>query len=405
MRLTTDSAIQTALGRLPKEEVVELTRRLIRIPSVNPPGGEGPVAEHLALLLEREGITCELQEVEPGRPNLIASIGTGKSPHLAFNGHIDVVGAGERANWSVDPFAGELRDNRIIGRGACDMKGGIAALTCAFLAIHRAKIPLAGTLSYTAVMGEETGSVGAGHLLQSGFTADAAIVGECSTAEQIGIGYRGALWFEVTTHGRTSHGSRPHLGINAILQMTDLVIPTLRNVVNEMPHVEHTEFLIKKPTLNVGMISGGFKVNVVPDACSATFDLRIVPGQSSGEVLKAVQQALRGLAEHHSDFRWDLKVIKQIEPFITDPNSRLVQSLTAACQRTNGALPKCVGKTGYSDANAFAGRLGISAVAFGPGAIGSGHSPDEWVDIDDLYKVAQIYVATAIDYCGLGASD
>lgn len=396
-----EAAIQAAWTRLPKEEVVELTRRLIRIPSVNPPGGEGAVAEHLAALLEREGIQCELQEVEPGRPNLIASIGSGKSPHLAFNGHTDVVGAGERSNWSVDPFAGELRGNRIIGRGACDMKGGIAALTCAFLAIHRAKIPLAGTLSYTAVMGEETGSIGAGHLLQSGFTADAAIVGECSTAEQIGIGYRGALWFEVRTHGRTSHGSRPHQGINAILLLTDLAIPALRKVVDEMPHVEHSQFIIRKPTLNVGMIAGGFKVNVVPDVCSATFDLRTVPGQSTAQVREAIQQALRGLTERHPDFKWDLNVIKQIEPFITDPDSRLVQALIGACRRTNGSPPECVGKTGYSDANAFAGRLGIPAVAFGPGAIGSGHCPDEWVDIDDLYKVAQIYVVAAIDYCGV----
>jgi succinyl-diaminopimelate desuccinylase len=398
-----ESAIQAALDQLSGEEVVKLTQELIRIPSVNPPGGEEAVARHLAKVLEAEGISSELQWVEPGRPNLIARLGSGEGPHLVFNGHMDVVGAGERSNWTVEPFAGEIRDGRIIGRGSCDMKGGVAALACAFIAIHRAGIDLDGTLSFTAVMGEETGSVGTEFMLAAGFTADASIVGECSTVRQIGIGYRGALWLEIEVRGRTSHGSRPHLGRNAVLGMTDHIIPAVRELVACLDYEEQPLFLIPRPTLNVGSIEGGFKVNVVPDSCKATFDIRLLPGQSIGDLRTAIEGQMRRIENENDGLKVNINVLKEVEPFLTHADSDLVSHLSAACEQVSGESPELIGKTGYSDANSFAHRLGIPSVAFGPGTIGPGHSPDEWVEIEDLKLVARAYVSAALRFCGVAS--
>jgi len=253
------------------------------------------------------------------------------------------------------------------------------------------------------VMGEETGSEGTEFLLQRGFRADAAIVGECTTALQIGFGYRGAAWFEITARGRTSHGSRPHLGNNAILQMTDHIIPAIRGIVASLPHKEHPDFLIQHPTLNVGTISGGFKVNVVPDACTASFDVRLVPGQSPDGFVEIVRVALAGLTRQVPGLLCDLTVLKLVEPFLTDRSSALVRHLAAAIVDVTGTAPQYVGKTGYSDANVFAHRLSIPAVAYGPGTIGSGHSPDEWVDIEDLFRVTQTYVAVALRFLREGS--
>ncbi len=399
--MNVDQATATALDALDPERVVTLTQELIRIPSVNPPGNEKPVAEHLAKVLEAEGIPSTFEWVEPDRPNLIARIGSGQSPHLAFNGHMDVVDIGERSNWTVDPFGAEIRDGRIIGRGACDMKGGVAALACAFMAIKRANIDLKGTLSFTAVMGEETGSVGAEHMLANGFKADAAIVGECSTVNRVGAGYRGALWLEIEVKGRTSHGSRPHMGRNAVLGMTDHVIPAVRDVIESLPKTEPPYFLTKVSTLNVATIQGGFKINVVPDSCKASFDIRLVPGQGGSDVLESIRARLREIEASNDGLTIEVTVIKQVDPFFTAPESELVTDIVKACELVTGETPEIIGKTGYSDANAFANRLGIPAVAFGPGTIGPGHTPDEWVEIEDLKRVAQAYVVAAVKYCGV----
>jgi acetylornithine deacetylase/succinyl-diaminopimelate desuccinylase family protein len=373
-------------------DIVELAQDLIRIPSVNPPGGEEPVARRLQAFLQLRGVESELQMVSEGRPNLIAEVGSGRSPSIALNGHMDVVGPGKLEAWSVSPFAAAIEGRKLVARGAYDMKGGLAAMAAAVAALHQGGA-LDGTVLLTAVVGEEEGNEGTRFLIDHGFRADAVIVGEPAGRSKIGIGYRGLVWLELETHGVGSHGSRPHLGMNAITRMTEVVLPAAVRAVSDLPFSRNNEFLLPYPTVNVGQIRGGSKVNVVPDSCTASIDIRLVPGQRVDEVIDALTTAIPGA----SDGSTTVRVLHRMEPHVADKNSSLVKAVAEAIESVTAAPPEYIGKTGSSDANVIAAALGIPAIAYGPGG-GNGHSPNEWVDVDDLPIVAEVYVEAAIRY-------
>jgi succinyl-diaminopimelate desuccinylase len=372
---------------------ISLLKDLIRIPSVNPPGNERSVAERLADELRAAGVEVELRDVLPGRPNLVARLGSGRSPHLWLNGHLDTVGIGEPEDWTHDPFAAEEVDGRIYGRGATDDKGGIAALVGGLLAVRRRDQPLAGTVSLTAVMGEEAGNIGTRALIASGFRADLAIVGEYSGARRIAAGYRGCLWLTVTTRGRAAHGSRPHEGVNAVDSMTETVLPALRRL--EFEYEEALEFLVTSPTVSVNTIRGGRAVNVIPDSCSAEIDVRLVPGQRTGDALAAVRRALDAC----DGVPYSVEVLQSAEPFWTDTNTELVRSVRASIRDVLGVEADVFGKSGTADANIIASVLGIPVIAYGPGN-GSGHGPDEYVEVADVVEASRVVEAAIVRICG-----
>lgn len=388
---------QKVLDQITEAEVVALLQEITRINTVNPPGNEAALAQVLKAKLDQEGIPAELQYVTENRANLIATLaGTGTGPTLLYNAHMDTVPVGDRANWKVDPFAGEIIDGKIYGRGVADDKQGVAAMIMAAIALKRAKVPLKGTLLVTPVMGEETGNIGTLHLLENGLQADMAVVGEWSSHRKIALGYRGSLWFKLKTYGKTAHGSRPSFGINAIDHMTELVLPHLKSLTFDY---EPTEiFLINYPTLSVNVISGGVKTNVVPDYCEVEVDMRLVPGQKPAEVEAQIRAALKNLEKLHPDLHVEMEVFEQSFPFQTPVDSELVQVLTQAVTDVTGEAPEYMGKTGCSDANPLS-AAGIPVVAFGPGNP-SGHEPNEWVEIADLVKVTEILALHALRICG-----
>jgi acetylornithine deacetylase/succinyl-diaminopimelate desuccinylase family protein len=388
---------RAATDAVREEEVVALLRDLVRAPSVNPPGNEAAAAAVVAERLEAAGIRAALDEVEPGRPNVLAEIGEGEGPTLLWNAHLDTVPPGRRAAWTADPFGGEIRDGRLFGRGASDDKGGVAVMAAAAIALARAG-GVRGRLRLAFVVGEETGHLGTRAALGRGLRADLAVVGEWSGAGRIGIGYRGALWLAFETRGRAAHGSRPHRGLNAIDVMTEQVLPRLK--ATPMRFDRHPVFMIQEPTWSVGTIEGGISTNVVADHCRATTDLRLVPGQDPGAVLDLLRERLAGIRYPNGDpAPVDVTVLSAVGPFITPVDHPVVTGLAGGIRDALGVEPEYFGKTGVSDANVLAHEGKIPSVAYGPGNA-SGHEPDEYVEIAELMRCTRVLVVSALRTCG-----
>lgn len=386
---------QAAVQAVDESEVVALLRALVRTPSVN--GDEEAAAQVVAEYLERAGIAPRLDYLEPGRPNVLADFGRGEGTTLLWNAHLDTVAIGNREAWSADPFGAELRDGRIIGRGASDDKGGVAVMAAAAAAIARTG-PVCGRLRLAFVVGEETGHVGTRAAVARGLTADLAIVGEWSGSARVGIGYRGALWLAIETRGRSAHGSRPARGLNAVDLMTEQVLPRLKSL--PMTFARNPIFMIQEPTWSVGTIAGGVGTNVVADYCRATVDLRLVPGQDPQAVLTQIRERVEGLRYPNGEpGKVDITVLSAVGPFVTPVEHPVVATLSASIRDLLGVEPGYFGKTGVSDANVLAHEAAIPSVAYGPGNA-SGHEPDEYVEVMELVKCTRVLAVAALRSCG-----
>jgi len=270
---------------------VELTKRIVRIDTINPKSPERPCADLLGKLLEDAGYAVRLHEFAPGRASLVARReGSGKP--LAFVGHLDTVPLGA-APWTRDPFAGETHEGRLYGRGSSDMKSGVAAIVAAALDLSRTPLRKAG-LTLVLVAGEETGCEGAAHLARVPGAlgeAQAMVVGEPTENRPV-VGHKGALWLRVRFRGVTAHGSMPEKGKNAIYAAASalLALAGLRFEVAPDP-------LLGGPTLNVGTFSGGMNVNSVPDEAVFTVDMRTIPSQRHAEIRARLQKMLGPEAE------------------------------------------------------------------------------------------------------------
>ncbi|RPJ02505.1 MAG: M20 family peptidase, partial [Deltaproteobacteria bacterium] len=264
-----------------KEEILELTRKLVRSPSVNPPGDTRHCAEIILDKFKKERIEAEIVEGKKGASNVVARLtGKGRGKVLLLNGHIDVVPPGE--DWTVDPFRAEVRENRIYGRGTSDMKSGIASMMAAMIGLKRSGAPFQGEIIFMAICDEETGSEhGTVHLLKKGIgkSADFALVAE-PTDLRVELGNRGLRWVDITVKGKASHAGRPHLGINAISSGARLV-----EAIHSLKFKNRNEaFDIPEPSLSVTMIHGGTKENIIPDRCDLVLDRRMIPGETTETV-------------------------------------------------------------------------------------------------------------------------
>jgi succinyl-diaminopimelate desuccinylase len=376
-------------------EVAELASSLIRIPTVPSlyPQGEAEAVACLGEVLDREQIPYDVEEVLPGRPSLVLEVGDRSGPTLWFNGHLDTVPIGNRLHWRHEPFGGDEVGGFLYGRGASDCKGGVAAMIHAAIALKRARTRIAGRLIFSAVMGEEEGQTGMRHLLDRGMKADAFVSTQWSTVGRVAISYRGACWLEVTITGRSAHGSRPVEGVNAVDEMVSLVLPQLKAVRLPM----QADDPAAGPFVNLAAVNGGDVANVVPDTCRALLDYRITPGQRTETLLQEIDKTVDRLRLQHPSLIVATRVILRVEPTETDPGSRLVRVLGDAIQLVTGNPPVLFGKTGTGDANLVHERLGIPAIAYGPGN-DSGHRPDEYVAVQDLVSVAEAYTLLALKF-------
>lgn len=410
------------------DEAVGFLQRMIRVPTINPPGSAYPecatlIGEHLKKLgytVEYINLTTsEVAELAPygeGEPrtNVIGRLsGAQRSPVLHFNGHMDVVPTG--AGWSTDPFGGELRDARIYGRGASDMKGGIAAQIYAVEAIRRAGLHLLGSVEQSGTVDEEsTGNrnAGMGLLVEHGYIApertDYVVITEPLNVENICLGHRGALWGEIRTFGRQAHGSTPERGSNALEHMAGFIseatrqlAPKLRQRHNHQPVVPSSA---SAASLTFTMIQGGTNVNSVPDLCTVAFDRRLV----TNEHLDDARQELREILEHQVrttlGFRYEYRERYAAEPTWVNAETPLVRAFTTAISEVLGRPPGYVCSPGTDDQRFVVQKAGIEqCIVYGPGEIIQAHVADESLAVADLLASIQVMALATAALLGVEA--
>ncbi|MEM4649421.1 MAG: M20 family metallopeptidase, partial [Candidatus Bathyarchaeia archaeon] len=269
-----------------KEDILTFAKKLIEIPSVNPPGKEYPVAKFIYKILSKAGFEVKMQEVLPGRPNILASLKGKDGKTFVINGHMDVVPAGE--GWRSDPFKGIIINDKIIGRGAADMKGGLASILTALIAIKKANIKINGEIIVHAVIDEEVESCGTKSIIKEGIKADYAVIGE-PTNLSICIAQKGRLVIKMTANGKAAHASIPDNGVNAILD-TIKVLNKMISYGNKLSRRQHP--LLGSPTQTITMINGGVKSNIIPEKCEVIIDRRLIPGETIENIKTKLKDAI-----------------------------------------------------------------------------------------------------------------
>jgi succinyl-diaminopimelate desuccinylase len=394
-----EGSANAAAAAVDAEEVLAFARALIEAPSENPGGTEDVAAAVASEILAGLGAEPETIRSDEGRPSVVASIGSHARPSLAWNGHLDVVPAGDRSTWSHDPYAGVVQDGRLIGRGAADMKGPIAAAIGAATAIRRAGIDLAGTLTFHLAADEEhMGLHGTRVLRDLGLlTQDACIVGEPSDL-QIGLAERGGAWITATARGTAAHGSQPHLGVNAITSMAYLLL----RLAEALPDLEHP--LVGRPSVNAALITGGSAPNVVPDRCELDIDRRIIPGETDRTaVLAPFDRLAAAIASEHPEVDLEFELREWTDAAEAAPDSPIADAARVAVAAERGARPADIGFTGITDARFYINDAKIPTVILGPGSLSVAHTANEWVAVDDLVAAARAYARLFVGFLGTGA--
>jgi succinyl-diaminopimelate desuccinylase len=380
------------LNRIEETEVVSLCRDLVRFKSVNPPGDELEIAEYVAGVLREVGLTVEMVPHTPTRASVLARLkGSGEMPALFYTGHLDVVPVGAE-KWLHDPFEGDVVEGELWGRGASDMKGGNAAMIAATKVLATANFPLKGDLILAFTAGEEGEQLGAAEIAARPDLApvQAVVVAEPSYND-VYVAEKGAFWLQITTHGKTAHGSMPHLGQNAIMMMVAL-LSELDSLA--VPCEGHP--LLGGFTRSVNTIAGGVKTNVVPDQCTVTIDQRTVPGQDHGAILRQVEELIADLGQRLSDFRASVEVINDRIPVATSPGEPVVQRFCDVVAEVTGARPVPKGVNYYTDAVAFAPALNAPMIICGPGEAKLAHQPNEYVEVPKMVEAAKIFTLAAV---------
>jgi succinyl-diaminopimelate desuccinylase len=402
-----------------RDELVDLTQSLIRFPTVNPPGeAYRPCAEFIGRRLSARGFAVDYVHAAgtPGdserypRINVIARReGAAPGPCVHFNSHIDVVQVG--GGWSLDPFAALVKDGKVYGRGACDMKGGLAASIIAVEALIDSGAKLPGALEISGTVDEESGGFGGVHYLaERGWFStprvDHVIIPEPLNVDRVCIGHRGVWWAEIETRGRMAHGSMPFLGDCAVRHMNAFIdrlerdlYPRLAARRTDMPVVPSGA---RHSTLNINSIHGGqgeasgYPAPCVPDSCRMVIDRRLLIEEDMASVKGEVRAILEQLATDRDGFTYGMRDIFEVLPTMADRNGPVARSTAAAVRRVLGRDAEFVCSPGTYDQKHI-DRIGKlrDCIAYGPGILDLAHKPDEYVLIDDMVNSAKVMAMAA----------
>jgi succinyl-diaminopimelate desuccinylase len=388
---------EKGLARLVKEdEVVKIGQDLVRTQSVNPPGNELAAAEYVVRVLKKSGVEAELVRHSDTRASALARLkGQGKMPALFYNGHLDTVPVGAE-KWIREPFGGEVAEGKIWGRGAADMKSGLAAMMTAMKVLAEARIPLKGDLILAATAGEEIDSLGATAVAKmlSQEPIQALFIAE-PTYNEIYIAEKGVFWVQIDAFGKTAHGSMPEKGRNAVMMMVK-IIDELEKV--NIPYKPHP--ILGGFSRSINTISGGIKTNVVPDHCVATIDMRTVPGQEHSAILHRIESLLKDLSQRLPDFKATVKVINDHVSVETSPSDPIVQKFSAVVNEMTGQKGVFKGANYFSDAVGFLPVFKLPLILLGPGEPGQAHQPNEHVEVAKLIEAAKIFTVAAARLLG-----
>jgi succinyl-diaminopimelate desuccinylase len=377
------------------DEAVRLLGDLVQSDSTNPPGTEERAAHHVAEYLTRHDVAVQWQEVAPGRLNLLASLSGEPSLHrpvLLFCGHLDTVPIGNQ-QWSHDPFGAQITDGVLFGRGASDMKSGVAAMAVMMARLHQTQGSESLPIQLLLTVGEEVDSIGAQRFLeQHGVSGLGGIVIGEPTNGQIAIGHKGAYWLEMQCYGRTAHGSMPQLGINAIDQLIEAA-NLLHQVRANLP--PSPDVILGAPTVAITQIGGGIQTNVIPDQAFLRADMRFGTSQQQNWVLETWQRALEQYRQQHGEFRYQWHPLLNRSPLFTEPSHPLIQK---AQELRNVDAKTWRTVSYYTDGSVLAAPTNIPTLIYGPGDDRLAHQPDESVPLTSFLECIDFYHDLAASY-------
>ena len=375
-------------------ETTELLRQLVAINSINPDlvvggAGEAEIARFVAHWLERAGLEVEIDEAEPGRPSVVGIVrGSGGGHSLLLNAHMDTVGVAGMEH-PHEPF---IAGNRLYGRGAYDMKSGLAAIMMA--AAQARKLQLRGDVIVTAVADEEFASIGTSSVLKR-WRADAAIVTE-PTELEVCIAHKGFIWLDIETTGIAAHGSLPNVGVDAIAKMGKVLVglEELNNSLQARP--KHPR--LGSGSLHASLISGGQELSSYPERCMLRIERRTIPGENQESVEAEIWQICTRIAEDDAQFKASIQTTLLRNPFEVSEDELIVQMVLRHATSVLRRVPS-VGSANYWMDAALLAAAGIPTVVFGPGGEGA-HAVVEWANLDQLAQCSEILLSTIQEFCG-----
>jgi len=375
-----------------KELLLRTICELIGIPSRNPPGEEERCASYIKSKLEEYGIEAYLVQAPlEGRPQVVGVVrGDEGKRTLILNGHIDVVPEGDMERWRYPPFEGKIVDDRIYGRGACDMKSSLGMMVEIARVVNNTR--LSGNLVLTFAAGEEKLEPGTQYLLKE-FLPKKNLIGDWGvvlepTSCNIGIAEGGGLWSSIAVRGKATQSSVPEKGINAISKASKVISKLDRYNAEVLAKKRHT--LGPKPTVKVTMINGGIKDNIIPDLCNLVVDRRLIPGETTEEAWRELRNILEEIRSEDAEFSYEVGERTRWEPAEIPSHSGIVRGLVASYEKVVGGKARVVGMSYGTDMRNFVNDVKIPAAIFGPGDVSKAHSPDEFIEIDEIEQAMRI---------------
>ncbi|HET8679855.1 MAG TPA: M20 family metallopeptidase [bacterium] len=404
-----DATAGRAAAAVDADEVVRLTRALVRIPSVyrsgDPLRTESAAAAHVLEYLHGQGLSVSAYDVAPDRPNVVADWhGPPGGRGLILEGHTDVVTEGDHAAWSHPPFDAVLEDGRIYGRGAADMKGGLAAAMVALGAVRRAAPDLPGRVRLAALADEEGMMLGVKAFIRDGHARgfDAAII--CEPEEnEICLCQKGAIRILATFRGKMSHGAMPYAGINPIPWAAHFTSALIEEEARQQQrcgphHLLGLPFIT--PTTLRAPIYGEPQFNVIAGEAQVTVDVRTVPGQDHAEICTALQSIADHLRGSDPRTQVALEIIEDRPWTETPASDPVVRAVERACRAVTGREPRYGGVPGATDGTFLRALAGLPIVTIGPGSRTIPHQADEYVDVGEVVEAARLYAATIVYFLG-----
>ena len=391
----------------------QLAQQLVRIDSSNPGAQEDTIERYIKLLVEHhvssmpaclvKHISIKELEVFPARRNLNVTVaGYGSAPNLVYICHMDTVTLGE--GWSTDTLAlgATVREDRLYGRGACDMKGGLACALSALFSLmdameHAGTQPERG-FSLICTVNEEANMRGVEAAIDAGWVGtDEWVLDTEPTDNQIQVAHKGRTWFELDIKGVTAHASQPWEGADAVAATAEAV-SHIRRSIEALPH--HAE--LGASTVTFGMVQGGYQPYVVPDACTTWIDMRLVPPATTAKAEMIVQQAIERAQQEVPGIQGTYRITGDRPPIERDPGSPLLAALSKTVEQTTGAPARVSYFTGYTDTAVIAGtRSNHNCMSYGPGSLALAHKPNEWVPRDDIQRVEAVLTDLLLSLSGL----